>query len=986
MKSLLLVLSLSLVSFTLLAQPPVDVATGKITGIVQDSTNNQGVEFATVALVDPATQKPLNGEVCDDQGKFTLSKIPAGNYLLTVSFIGYATKTMKVQITDKKNEVNLGNIMLSPATKLLKSVDIVGQKVLIEEKVDRTVYNAENDATAKGGDATDVLRRVPMLSVDMDGNVSLRGSQNIKVLINNKPSTITASSIADALKQIPADQIKTVEVITSPSAKYDAEGSAGIINIITKKNTLEGLTMNINSSAGYRGSNLGLQGGYRKGKLGISLGGFGRAQYNTPGNFFNDQQTFIKKKNSSVDSITQTNVQSASTRNQNLFGNYTLGLDYDIDKNNSLTGSVRFGIRDGHNYQDNLTTQSYINSVESPLNESIKNINQTNTSHSVDGSLNYTHLFAKPNREFNLLTLYSQSNGNNNFITQTTHYKGADAIQGVDTLSYIKNINPTKNSEATVQADFQTPITDMQLLEVGAKEIMRKATSNYDYYQAAADGLYSPVPPGSFYKSNLLDYTQNITASYFSYTLSTQSKYSIKAGMRYEYTTISASNQGGSIPIRDYGVAVPSLNISKRLANGNMLKVSFNRRIQRPSIQNLNPNTVGSNTSNISTGNPSLGPEYTNNYELAYNMNIKSTSLNFSTFMRNTNNAIQQVRSTQLITLPDGSTTTAVSTTYQNIGIQDAYGGSLFANVSLSNKLTLSGGGDVYYSVLKNPNPSKPEFAASNQGWVYNVRGFGNYTVGKGWGLQFFGFYRGRQVQLQGYQGAFRIYSLSLQKEFNEKRGSVGFGAENFLASSMTVTNSTTSSILNQQGYNKFYNLNFKITFNYRIGKLSVNNQPKKSKKSVNNDDLKDAGGDQGDGGGQQIGGQQQGGGQRGGMQMPASQPNLKMAAADPTKVINAAGNWTYTVESPQGGGGKLLITKEGEKYSGTIISNRNNKEVPLSSVALAGNEITITYEVSFGGNANLFTIKGTIKEDELNGNMSVGQFGTFPINAKREK
>jgi outer membrane receptor protein involved in Fe transport len=969
MKPLVLLFFFSLGSLSLLAQPPhaPDLTTGKISGIVQDSTNNQGVEFATVALLDPNTQKPINGEVCDDKGKFTLSKIPTGSYIVSISFIGYATKNIKVQVSEKKNDINLGNIKLSPAAKLLKAVEIVGQRPLIEEKVDRTIYNAENDATAKGGDATDVLRRVPLLTVDMDGNVSLRGSQNIKVLINNKPSTITASSISDALKQIPADQIKTVEVITSPSAKYDAEGSSGIINIITKKNTLEGLTLNVNGSAGFRGSNLGLNGGYRKGKLGISLGGFGRAQYNTPGNFYNNQQTLYTDPVTTKTDTTRT-IQSAATRNQNLFGNYTLGLDYDIDKNNSLTGSVRFGLRDGHSYQDALTTQSYLNNAENLNGQSIKYIDQLNLSHSVDGSLNYTHLFAKPNREFNLMTLYSQNNGNNNFITKTTQMKG------VDTLSYIKNINPTVNSEATVQADFQTPITDMQLVEVGAKAIMRKATSNYNYYQAGSDGNYTPYT-GTLYNSNNLDYTQNISAGYLSYTASTATKYSLKAGVRYEYTTISATNQAGPISIPDYGVLVPSLNLSKRLDNGNMIKISFNRRIQRPSIQNLNPNKNVSNTSNISTGNPALSPEYTNNYEIGYNMNIKSSTLNFSAFARNTDNAIQQVRNS----LPGG----IVLTTYQNIGVQDAYGASVFANVSISNKFSLSGGTDTYYAVLKNPGTGDNDpLKASRSGWVYNVRMFGNYTLTKGWGLQFFGFYRGQQVTLQGYQGAFRIYSLSLQKEFNEKRGTIGLGAENFLTPTMTVNSYSSSSVLNQQGYNKYYNFNFKVTFGYRIGKLNV--QPKKSKKSVNNDDLKD-GGDQNDGGGQ-MGGGQQGGGQRGGGgQAPANQPNLKMAAVDPTKVVNAAGTWIYTVESPQGGGGKLILDKVGEKYSGKIISSRNNRETALTSVTVTGNEITVTYEVSFGGNTNTFTIKGTIKDDELHGNMSVGQFGTFPINAKRE-
>ncbi len=373
MKSIVLTFSIFLLALSAHGQPPIDPATGKITGVVQDSLNSQGVEFANVALLDQATRKPVNGDVCDEKGKFTIAKLSPGNYIVAISFIGYTTKMIKVQLTDKKNDVNLGNIILSPSVQMLKAVEIVGQRPLIEEKVDRTVYNAENDATAKGGDATDVLRRVPLLTVDLDGNVSLRGSQNIKVLVNNKPSTITASSISDALKQIPADQIKTVEVITSPSARYDAEGSAGIINIILKKNSLEGLTMNINSSSGYRGSNLGLNGSYRKGKLGLSLGGFGRAQYNTPGKFYNNQTTYNTLKDT-----TYQNIQSASTRNQNIFGNYTLGLDYDIDKNNSLTGSVRFGIRDGHVYQDGLTTQSLINLNENPHGRATRNINSIN--------------------------------------------------------------------------------------------------------------------------------------------------------------------------------------------------------------------------------------------------------------------------------------------------------------------------------------------------------------------------------------------------------------------------------------------------------------------------------------------------------------------------------------------------------------------------------------------------------------------------------
>ena len=202
---------------------PAPKGTGKITGVVVDSTNSQTVSFATVTLLNPTTNKPVDGTISDEKGKFTLSKIADGTYNVSVFFIGYKTKVIS-NLRISGNELDMGNIAFSPEVQVLKEVTVQAQRNMIEEKVDRTVYNAENDATNKGGDATDVLRKVPMLSVDLDGNVSLRGSQNIKVLINNRPSTITAGSVADALKQIPSDLIKSVEVITSPSAKYDAEG------------------------------------------------------------------------------------------------------------------------------------------------------------------------------------------------------------------------------------------------------------------------------------------------------------------------------------------------------------------------------------------------------------------------------------------------------------------------------------------------------------------------------------------------------------------------------------------------------------------------------------------------------------------------------------------------------------------------------------------------------------------------------------------
>ncbi|HEY0654490.1 MAG TPA: TonB-dependent receptor [Chryseosolibacter sp.] len=957
MRTLFTLLALAC-SLTAMAQ-----GNSKITGTVSDSTTNKPVEFATIALNDPTTNKPVDGTIADDQGRFTISKVADGNYNLTITFIGFNTKSIPVRVGDKK-EIDLGTISISPVAQVLKEVTVEGERALIEERVDRTIYNAENDQTAKGGDATDVLKRVPLLTVDMDGNVSLRGNQNITVLINNKPSSIVASSVADALKQIPADQIKTVEVITSPSAKYDAEGSAGIINIVTKKNNLQGLTLGVDVGAGNRGSNLGLNGNYRKGKMGFSLGGWGRANYNVKGSFENEQIT-----------PTGTSIQTSDSRNRGLFGHYNLGWDYDINDKNTLAASVRFGVRNHKNFQDNLLSEFYGNNGN--YTADLRNAVTDNASNNVDVSLTYTHLYAKPQRELSFQGLYSRNNNTNDFVNTVF----VDA-SGEDIRERIKNLNDSYNQEATFQVDYQTPFSTNQMFEIGAKNIMRKAVSDFTYLNAfGSDGDFVVNADRSL--SNNLNYDQNVSSGYLAYTYSTKSGYSLKAGSRYEYTTINAYTQTeDNIYIKPYGVLVPSVNASKKLKAGT-LKASYNRRIQRPSIRFLNPNLQGSNPKNVTIGNPSLQPEYTNNYELGYSTFIKGTTINLTGFYRNTNDAIQSVR--------DVVGADTIRTTYRNIGSENAYGASLFLGVNIG-KLTLNGGGDVFYAMLDNNDPN-PIYAASNEGWAVNGRLFGSYNLDKGWGLQFFSFGRGRQVQLQGTQGSFYMYSIAVRKEFNEKRGSIGIGFENFAQSNIKIKTSLESSVLTQRSTNIMYNSGVRLNFSYRIGKMSMENRPRRRARGINNDDLKegDGGGDGGmgqQGGGGQQGGapQMQGGGQRPGRapQQQAAAPVQKIAQAPEGVVFDAAGTWNFTIDSPQGGAGTIVIKKENDVYSGTIKTERMPKETPFTSVVVKGNDVTLTYSVTFGGNTVPVTIKSMINDKSMQGTMAMGEFRTFNLNGKK--
>lgn len=948
---------------TAVAQVPAAQEKGnaKISGDIVDADSNKPVEFANVALIDPATGKPINGAVADGEGKFVITKVSEGTYNLAVTFIGYETQTLNAIVVEKRGDLSLGIIKLGTGAKVLNEVVVEGQRALIEERVDRTIYNAENDQTTRGGDATDVLKRVPMLSVDMDGNVTLRGSQNITVLINNKPSTIMASSIADALKQIPADQIKTVEVITSPSAKYDAEGSGGIINIVTKKNTLQGATLGVDMGLGTRGSNLGLNGNLRTGKMGFSLGGWGRSMYNINGRFENSQLT------TDPQTLNQTlNVQRADTRSRGLFGHYNLGWDYDIDKNNLLAASVRFGARNNISNQDDLLTERYSN--ETLLQSTLRNVKTNDLSNTVDVSLTYTHLYEKPSKELSIMALYSKNNRNNDFENRTIEENGVSSLSGY------KNLNDSYNQEMTLQADYQTPLGKNQILEFGGKDIMRKVYSDFSYFtDNSGSGSYQPSD--SIQLTNNLNYNQNILAGYLAYTLSLGKGYSIKAGSRYEYTTVEAyTRTEENIEIPSYGVLVPSINLSKKLTQGGTFKVAYNRRIQRPSIQFLNPNIQSSNQISLSVGNPSLNPEYTNNYELSYSTFIKGTSLNFTSFVRNTTGSIQRVRQTTDV---EGQ----ILTTFQNIGTEDAYGLSVFANVNIG-KLSINGGSDVYYTVLDNNIDSK------NEGFVVSGRLFGSYNIGNGWGIQAFSFARGKQVQLQGSQGGFRMYSLGVKKDLKDKKGSIGFGAENFLTSEFRIKSELNAPNIEQKGLNVMRNMSFRINFSYRIGKMSVEPRPSR-RRSINNDDLKEGG----DGGGGMEGGAAPAGG--GGQQRrgnapattPAAKPSTPAPAADPAAVVSIEGSWTYKVESPQGGEGDLVIKKENGIYTGYVSNKRFDKETPLSSVALNGNELTYQYETTGQGGASMMVkVRSIVTGDEFSGEMAVGEWGTFPIKGTKSK
>ncbi len=813
-------IALSIVTTKTVAQPPGvqsygqatpgnKVGYGKFSGTVLDE-NNQPVPYATISIFKSADQKLVNGTIAEDNGKWVIRNVPEGEFKVVISFIGYdPIDRGPFKVTGKGESYDLGEIALETGSTELDEVVIEGQRVLIEDKVDRIVYNAEQDLTTAGGDASDVLRRVPLLSVDLDGNVSLRGSNNITVLIDGKPSTITAGNLADALRQIPADEIKSVEVITSPSARYDAEGTGGIINIITKKNNLQGGTLSVNTGVGYRGSNLGLNAGYRTGKLGLSLGGNGFSGYNILGSFENEQIVTDEFGNE----LSRTN-QFAETLSSRVNGRFNFGWDYTFNKYHFIGGGVNYRIFDARSDQDDRLTSIMDNNGTRSFLQDVFTLTNSN---SVDVNFNYIRSFEETGKEISLISLYSQDARNNDFNIE--NLSGSNPI---DT----KNENISFNKEFTIQLDYVEPIGDKAKFETGLKNISRTVTSDFQLFQRQGGGEFTEVQGASV--SNFFNYNQNVSAGYVSALVELPSNFTIQAGGRYEYTTITANfSDEANLDIGDYGTFVPSINISKKLKNNNTIKFGYSRRLARPSLQFLNPNINAANPLDISQGNPDLLPEFTDQVEVSFSSFKRATSINISAFIRNTNGSIQSVRETI------GQDT--VFTTFQNIGEEDAYGINAFGSIR-KGKLTLNGGIDAYYAVLTN-NIDDPLFNAQNEGFVFNTRLFGSYKITDRWALQMFGFYRSARVQLQGFTNPFYIYSLSINRNFKDNKGSIGIGANNFATPRSFLNSEITTPFLTQRSTRELQLLNFRVNVSYRIGKLTQ--RASKKVRNVSNDDLK---------------------------------------------------------------------------------------------------------------------------------------------------
>lgn len=794
-----------------------------VTGRVYDSVLQEPIAYGSVILSNQVSGEEF-GKNTDSSGNFHFEGIAPGSYTFAAMYVGYPKLEQEITIT---GPVNLGTLYMRSGSARLDEVEIVSFKDLIESRPDGIVYNADKDGTNQGTMASDLLKKVPMVTVDLDGNVQLRGNGNIKVLIDGKPSTIIAASVKDALKQLPSDNIKSVEVITSPGAKYDAEGTAGVINIVTKKQVMKGFSGIVYSSLKYRFEDERLNGhagfnlNYSNDKLHLSA-------YFGGGHWTNIYENELIRNDFPGTAQASVLRQSMYMDGGGSFFWGGLSGNYEFDSLNNL----QLGL--------NISPGSWGSDIQQETRIPLQNIRYTRSieqdmprqGYSVNAG--YTRKFKNdPKRTLDVLALYSTNRTGTDYkLVQTDHAQAEDVINYQE-----QNNNDATNNEFTLQTDYVHPFKKHnQKLEAGLKYIRRDVGSVYNLSNWINNGNgFTPDPN----RSNALNYTQQVGAAYTQFSSNLSKSLSAIVGLRYEFTDIQGTlrDNGGDFGSTFHNV-LPNAILSWKLKSFNTLKLSYNQRIERPSIDFINPYINYTDPFNISQGNPQLEPERSHNIELGYNTFLGNSSINFSSFYRLTNNAIESVTSVD----ENG----IARTTFGNFAENKTLGFNLFGSTRLFNKWMINLTGNLYYKDLYSPG-----LDIRNDGWEYDVNLYTSLQIMSGLSLEGFGMYSGNKVTLQGKTSGWYYYTLGLKKSVLKGKADLALAAENIFTPYVKVTTENTfnNSVYTSEG--RWYGQGIQLSFVWRFGNMKFS----APQKGVDNDDLKKAEDQQGMGGGQMGGG-----------------------------------------------------------------------------------------------------------------------------------
>ena len=785
-------------------------STGNISGKLTDS-KNKPVSYATVTLLR-SDSSVVNGDLSKDDGSFNIGPVNAGNFRIRIESIGYETKLVSVQTTAAAPDKDMGKIQLKETENSLKDVSIVGEKPIMELKVDKKVFNVEKNTTTAGGSAADVLQNVPSVSVDADGNVSLRGKSDVTILIDGKPATMLGTDVASALKSLSASSIENVEVITNPSAKYDAQGTGGIINIITKKDGRFGMNGNLTLGAGtndkYNG-NLGLN--IKKGKWSAFLNSSFRLNRT-----YND---VITTRNDNT--ATAGNFQSYHTFEHvpRIFNGtfHTIGATFDPDKYNSITVTeninlMEFAFKDNSEYD--IFSQK--NELGNRLFHQGRNSTFSGGPFSLSSAVDYKHKFKKKDEELSVDVTYAN----------TEMHRFQDLTTEVGPYT-IRESAPGNGSNNTLNAwaDYTDPLfTKNGKLGLGVKsQLYWFNSTNSPWIDTVSlnDRQHDNPALRSIY-----DYTQQTNAAYVNWS-DQLDKFSYQAGLRFEDAVYDGSGQVPSPATfhNRFSNFFPSAFISYQLKGQQSIYLNYSRRTSRPGFMQLLPFVDKSNPSTVNRGNPALLPEFINNVEFSYSKaDNKGNNFILSAYYAYTENLTQKairsltaaeadtfgVPASDLLTQP---LNIASGTTYGleatgHIQILPIWDATVNANY-FQNELHIGNNTDTTYHLTNN----------SGSSWFGKVNT--NLKLPKNFSLQVNANYESPKVIAQGHLNESYWVDIALKKTFWKNKATLVLNCSDIFNTHVYVINydyPQYSETINRIRETRIGN----ITFTYRFGKSDV--------------------------------------------------------------------------------------------------------------------------------------------------------------------
>lgn len=698
MKQLFLILLLAF-SFSAVAQN-----NGSISGNVFDKKLNESVPYVTITIKE--NEQIITGVLTDDSGNFTVKSLAPKNYTVEVSFIGYKTYTTTADLTQQK-DLDLGRIFLEDESVLLEGVEVVREVSTIEQKIDRKVINVGRDLLTAGATASEIMNNIPTVNVDQDGNISLRGNQNVRVLVDGRPTNIEPAQL---LKQIPSSSIKSIEIITNPSAKYNPEGMSGIINIILHKNSNDGFNGSANAGVTfgevpkYNGS---VNMNYRTGKVNFfgTLGG-------NLGKYYNDGNIYRADQNS-------TNLIDISNDNKSML--YKVGLDYYIDDKNTVSVFMNQNIWEGEGIIKTLTLYPDNNFDDISQYSKYLTDNKTTTYNAA-----YKHLFNETGH-----TLDVEVNFNTYKQPQDASFNTAVENAGE---SVYQDAIEDKRDLLTINVDYVYPLNEKSKLELGAEARTTRS-----------ENLYETNNPMSTNPSSRYNYDVDIYSAYATFGQNFE-KFGYQLGARFESYAVSAKLAGQEIYSDDYFTLYPSAFMTYALNKNNSFQMSYSRRVDRPSLQQTKPVREFATPTVTGMGNPELDPQFTNSVELNYTRVLPKGTITAGIFYRNIQDEINRTfYSDEQTPNPND-----FIMSYANFDDNSAYGFEVSANYRFTKwwdfqpAIDFSSISQKGLIQMTDPITGNTSFQTNEvETNAFNARVNNNFKVNKHLTLTLFGFYRG---------------------------------------------------------------------------------------------------------------------------------------------------------------------------------------------------------------------------------------------------